>query len=137
MGGSRKSKVESRTSDEAQGAGREVRRFSTFPLPATPFRLGISLTEVLIAMGILTVGLLGVASVFPVGGWYMQRAETADRGSAIAQSAMNDLVAQGLLDPQSWFAFTPPATGGTNQTDPNYTFPGIDGKYVRPVAPNA
>src|SRR3954466_10976142 len=83
--------------------------------PRTGFvRLGISLTEVLIAMGILTVGLLGVASVFPVGGWYLQRAETADRGSAIAQSAMNDLVAQGLLDPQSWFAFTPPATGGTN-----------------------
>src|SRR3954454_8705727 len=107
MGGSRKSKVESRTSDEAQGAGREVRRFSTFPLPATPFRLGISLTEVLIAMGILTVGLLGVASVFPVGGWYMQRAEISDRGSAIAQSVMSDLAARGMLNPKSWFITIP------------------------------
>ena len=53
-------------------------------------RLGISLTEVLIAMGILTVGLLGVASIFPVASFYMQKGDVADRGSAIAQAAFNE-----------------------------------------------
>ncbi len=70
-------------------------------------RRGISLTEVLIAMGIMTVGLLGVAAVFPVGGWYMQRAEISDRGSAIAQSVMSDLVARGMLNPKSWYISIP------------------------------
>lgn len=65
-------------------------------------RSGISLTEVLIAMGILTVGLLGVASIFPVASFYMQKGDVADRGSAIAQAAFNELLARGLLNPQQW-----------------------------------
>ena len=43
-------------------------------------RRGLSLTEVLISMGILTLGLLSVASVFPVGSFYMQKAETLRQG---------------------------------------------------------
>jgi Tfp pilus assembly protein PilV len=66
-------------------------------------RSGISLTEVLIAMGILTLGLLGVAALFPVGGYYMQRAEVTDRASAIAQSVMSDVVARGMLNPSAWW----------------------------------
>jgi hypothetical protein len=92
-------------------------------------RAAISLTEVLIAMGILTVGLLDVASIFPVGGWYMQKAENADRGAAIAKSVMSDLVARGMLNPQSWFMEVPNAAVGTG-TSPNYYFTGIDGKYA-------
>ena len=68
---------------------------------------GLTLTEVLIAMGILTLGLLGVASMFPVGSYYMQRAEVADRGSAIAQSVMNEIMARGMLNPQSWYVIMP------------------------------
>src|SRR4051794_1310625 len=92
-------------------------------------RLGISLTEVLIAMGIMTIGLLGVASVFPVAGWQMQRAEIADNGSAIAHSAMNKLVTTGMLDPHSWFVLVP-APASPNIDDPNYNFAGVDSKYV-------
>ena len=64
------------------------------PRPLSP-RAGISLTEVLIAMGILTVGLLGVAAIFPVASFYMQKGEVADRGSAIAQAAFNEVVTGG------------------------------------------
>ncbi len=70
-------------------------------------RSGLSLTEVLIAMGILTLGLLGVASIFPVAGFYMHRADQEDRGSAIARSVMNDIVARGMLNPESWYVMTP------------------------------
>ncbi len=92
---------------EARGASGEERGAtgeepSAFPLPPSPLRLGLSLTEVLIAMGILTLGLLGVASVFPVGGYYMQQAEIKDHASAIAQSVMSDIMARGMLNPRSW-----------------------------------
>src|ERR1700709_2274572 len=70
-------------------------------------RRGLSLTEVLISMGILTLGLLGVASVFPVGSFYMQKAEISDKGSAIAQSVFSDLMARGMLNPRAWYVMTP------------------------------
>jgi hypothetical protein len=98
------------------------------PAPSPqPHRRAISLTEVLIAMGILTLGLLGVAAIFPVGGYYMQKAEIADRGSAIAQAVMNDIVARGMLNPQSWRVMIPPA-GSPPASDP---FPS-DAKFTPP-----
>src|ERR1700704_4740686 len=102
---------------------------STLRNPHSP-RRGLSLTEVLISMGILTLGLLGVASVFPVGSFYIQKAEISDKGSAIAQSVMNDIMARGMLNPRSWLVMmpTPPQTAPT--TSPNFTFSGIDGKFA-------
>jgi hypothetical protein len=85
----------------------------------------LSLTEVLIAMGILSIGLLGVAAVFPVGSFYMQKAEIADRGSAIAQSVMSDIISRGMLNPRAWLVIMP----YTSSPSPlNVTFPS-DGKF--------
>lgn len=72
-------------------------------------RKALSLTEVLISMGILTLGLLGVAAVFPVGSHYIQRADIYDKASAIGQSVMSDIVARGMLDPNSWYVMVPHA----------------------------
>jgi hypothetical protein len=98
------------------------------PPAPSPQPLGISLVEVLIAMGILTVGLLGVAAIFPVASFYMQKGDVADRGSAIAQAAFNDALARGVFDPANWYAMTrdnlaePPATYGLPSDGPNRTF---------------
>ncbi|QDT70802.1 hypothetical protein MalM25_37580 [Planctomycetes bacterium MalM25] len=74
--------------------------------PANPkhhaTRRAVTLAEVLIAMGILMIGLLGVAAIFPVGGHYMQTGDIADRGGAIAQAALDDAIVRGYLDPESW-----------------------------------
>lgn len=67
-----------------------------------PTRRAVTLAEVLIAMGILTIGLLGVAAIFPVGGHYMQSGDVADRGGAIAQAALDDAIIRGYLDPDNW-----------------------------------
>ena len=75
-------------------------------------RHGVTLTEVLISIGILAVGLLGAAAMFPVGSYFMQKGEVADRGAAIAQAAFADLVARGDLNPENWRAW--------NQTDQVY-----------------
>jgi hypothetical protein len=73
------------------------------PEPRIPNpRSAITLTEVLISIGILTIGLLGVAAIFPVGSYYLQKGEIADRGSAIAQAAFNDLESRGMLNPANW-----------------------------------
>src|SRR6478609_5521815 len=87
-------------------------RIADFPSPQSPapsprLRRGLSLTEVLIAMGILTLGLLGVASVFPVGSYYMQKAEVSDKGSAIAQSVFSEIMARGRLNPRAWYVMIP------------------------------
>ena len=81
-------------SSNPQSAIRNPQLRDTRSLPPAPSLLpprpGISLTEVLIAMGILTIGLLGVMAMFPVGSFYMQQAEIADRGQAIARQVMSE-----------------------------------------------
>lgn len=79
-------------------------------------RSGVTLVEVLISMGILAIGLLGAASMFPVGSYFMQKGDVADRGAAIAQAAFADLVARGDLSPENWQAWNTGAyrpMGGT------------------------
>ena len=65
-------------------------------------------------MGILTLGLLGVAAMFPVGSYFMQKGDVADRSSAVAQSAFSDLVARGILDPENWLQYEE----GSNKNPP-------------------
>src|SRR5262245_49081304 len=62
-------------------------------------RSAITLTEVLISLGILAIGLLGVAALFPVGAYYMQKGEVSDNGSAVAQAVFNEVMARGILNP--------------------------------------
>lgn len=100
----------------------------SFRLPPSAFRLGLSLTEVLISMGILTMGLLGVASVFPVASFYMQKGDVADRGSAIAQGAFNEVVTNGTLNPENWLVWAD-GTGVTGSTTI-----GTNNTYTRPFA---
>ena len=68
-------------------------------------RSAISLTEVIISIGIMALGLLGVAALFPVGGHYLRQSEVSDRADAIAQSALSDAIARGMLNPENWLAF--------------------------------
>src|SRR5262245_5279027 len=91
---------------EERGARSEGLSFR-LPPSAFPLRRAMTLTEVLISMGILTLGLLGVAAIFPVGGWYMQKATIADNGSALAQAVMSDVVAGGVINPKSWMVMVP------------------------------
>jgi hypothetical protein len=90
----------------------------------------------LIAMGLLTLGLLGVAAIFPVGGYYMQKATIFDNGSAIAQAVMNDIVARGMLNPRTWRVMVPL---GTLPLPSDFAYPPpyrpIPGTFTRPLGP--
>lgn len=84
--------------------------YSAFRIPHS----GISLTEVLISMGLLALGLLGVAAMFPVGSYYLLKGDISDRGSAAAQAAFSDLVNRGMLQPEAWIMGN--GTTGWNET---------------------
>lgn len=60
-------------------------------------RHGITLLEVLIAMGILTVGLASVAALIPAGRSQAIKAAIYDRGSTLASNAAADLITRGFL----------------------------------------
>ncbi len=103
---------------------------SPVPRPLTP-RRGINLTEVLIAMGILTVGLLGVASIFPVASFYMQKGDVADKASAIAQAAFNDVLSRGMLNPEAWLMWE---DGVIKPGAPADISPGVTNTFTRRVS---
>lgn len=66
------------------------------------FRRGISLMEVLISMGILTIGLVSVLSLVPAGHSQALKASAIDRSSALALNAYADFVNRGYLRPSAW-----------------------------------
>jgi hypothetical protein len=71
-------------------------------------RRGISLLEVLISIGILSVGLASVLAVLPAGGSQAKKAMIEDRRSALAASALADCVNRGFLNPVKWAGATLP-----------------------------
>ncbi|WP_146565311.1 hypothetical protein [Posidoniimonas corsicana] len=110
------------------------------PLPrlrsAFPPRSAITLIEVLISMGVLTIGILGVAALFPVGAFYAQRAEVSDRADAAAAVALNDAVTRGLVDPENWVSYE--LVDGGSRPNPwgGAIRPGsrVNGTFTRPFA---
>ena len=74
------------------------------PMPTTCHvtRYGITLMEVLISIGILSVGLASVMALVPAGGNEARRALIADRRASLAANAMADAIARGILNPAKW-----------------------------------
>ncbi len=65
-------------------------------------RLGISLIEVLMSIGVLAIGLLGVAALIPVAGHQAQEGIRNDRLASVGKRAFRELQENGLLNPDRW-----------------------------------
>jgi hypothetical protein len=93
-------------------------------------RQAITLLEVLMSMFVLTVGLLSVASLLPVGSFQAARALVDDRKAVLGQNAAREAKTRGVLRPDFWWYsngmpyvtnawwanpnnFTPPSAIGT------------------------
>jgi type II secretory pathway pseudopilin PulG len=70
---------------------------------------GITLLEVIISLGILSVGLASVVALIPAGGAQAKKAMIEDRRGAMAAAAMADLVTRGMLDQTRWVSPIPAA----------------------------
>lgn len=75
---------------------------SSIPFPIARNRRGITLTEILVSIGILGVGLIALATLFPLGLLRIQSATNYNRSALLAQSAFNETISRGLLTPSSF-----------------------------------
>ena len=66
---------------------------------------GLTLLEVLISLGIITVGLLSLSSLFMVGAHNMREAEIQERARVVAEEAFNDIIAYRMLDTPKWIMY--------------------------------
>ena len=67
-------------------------------------RPGITLTEILIAILIMGVGLISLATLFPIGLLKLRDATRYSRTAFLSESATSDIAAHGLLTTQSFIA---------------------------------
>jgi hypothetical protein len=65
-------------------------------------RRGISLLEVLISMGILTIGLVSVLALIPAGRSQALKAGAIDRSVALTQNAAADFITRGFARADGW-----------------------------------
>src|SRR5580704_1528722 len=68
-----------------------------------PPRAGLSLIEVLASIGIISIGLLGLASLLPVGLVTIFQATKADRAGNCGRAAMREIVVRRMMDSQYWY----------------------------------
>ncbi len=61
-------------------------------------RRGVSLLEVLVSMFVLSIGLMGVAALLPVGGFHIAEAGKADRSATCGRAALRDIRIRRMLD---------------------------------------
>jgi len=68
----------------------------------TTNRRGITLMEVLISLGILSVGLASVVALIPAGGSQAKLSVIEDRRAALGYAALSDAIGRGILNPARW-----------------------------------
>lgn len=65
-------------------------------------RSGITLMEVLISIGILSIGLASVVALIPAGGSQAKKTVIEDRRGSMGAGAIADVVNYGMLNPATW-----------------------------------
>lgn len=73
-------------------------------------RAGVSLLEVVFSIGIVLIGLVGIAALLPLAGVQASKGLTADRAAQLGQRAVQDFHVRGMTQPRSWRWFNPAAS---------------------------
>lgn len=104
--------------------------------PAIRGRSGITLTEILISILIMGVGLISLATLFPLGLIRLREAARMSRSAMLAESAQSDLSARNLLDPQKFIGTPWYWTPGLNANGYFYYDPFVQDIGVDLALPN-
>lgn len=100
-------------------------------------RTGISLLEVLIAIFVLVVGILGLAALIPIGRFEVQEANKLDRGAALGKQAYREMRLRGWLDARNewlWFDRSNKQFNAVLQPDPATGRLQFTGNWTPPFA---
>lgn len=83
-------------------------------------RLGISLLEILMSIGVTSIGLLGVASLIPLAQFKAAEGIRQDRQAAVGRRAFREFRIRGMADPRNWITHPQQITNfSTGFIDPN------------------
>jgi prepilin-type N-terminal cleavage/methylation domain-containing protein len=99
---------------------------------------GVSLLEVLISIFVLSIGLLGVAAMIPVGRFEIVEAAKADRSAVVGRAAMRDVMVRRMAEPMQWTCDTTPSYvsmwfSASGAYTPGYEYVLIDPLYCSQV----
>lgn len=67
-----------------------------------PIHRGVSLLEVMIAIGVTSIGLLGVLALIPLAGHQARQGQILDRSAVIGESALSEMRTRGMLNYLNW-----------------------------------
>jgi type II secretory pathway pseudopilin PulG len=81
--------------------------------PSHAGRQAITLLEVMISIMVMSIGLLGLASLIPVGRYQMVEALKLDSGTTLGRAAFRDILVRGAFRPENWLYCTSGTTTGT------------------------
>lgn len=71
------------------------------------FRRGVSLMEVLVSIGVVAVGLMGVATLIPLAFQQAEAGAQNERKSSLSQRAFREFQVQGMADSRRWVEASP------------------------------
>jgi len=69
---------------------------------SAPRRSGLSLLEILVSVFVLSIGLMGVAAIIPLGHHQIVEATKSDRAAACGQAGLHEVKVRGWLNPTGW-----------------------------------
>ena len=80
-----------------------TRNWKTAPISGRSTRFGMTLVEIMAAILVLSIGLVGVLSAIPFGGLRMSQMQEADNSSALGRNASRTMKANGWANPANWW----------------------------------
>lgn len=102
---------------------------TAFRLPPTSARSGISLMEVLISIFIMAIGMVSIASLLPVGGIQVEKANVEQYKAALGLNAQREFQIRGMANPLNWVQCN------TSSNPAKWvTYAGTPAAYLPPVA---
>ena len=80
-----------------------TRNEKTAPISGRSTRFGMTLIEIMAAILVLSIGLVGVISAIPFGGLRLSQMQEADNSSALGRNAARTMKANGWANPANWW----------------------------------
>jgi len=80
-----------------------TRNWKTAPISGRSTRFGMTLVEIMAAILVLSIGLVGVISAIPFGGLRMSQMQEADNSSALGRNAARVMKSNGWANPANWW----------------------------------